>query len=338
LEMVIGIGLAAMVVVIAATLYMAVLGTERLSREVLGSVPEAGLLELLEDLSSCGTPAGVEVRDVGGVRWWRTDVCVRAYALDVRPVPGRYVLRLRSSADRQALEALWPLVEGVRGWVRVRTAGGCVCRADFGEPVSVGGSDLTVRDCGGCVPVPGPVEAEPVAASFLPGPRPGPGPRLYRSFAEVVVVSPGSRLPSGAPPVVSPQGMSLLFGWAFDKPPLHEPFPRGVVWTGIYVHLPSGSLSADRTWEAWGSRHLVVGDLPGGGGLTTADLDADGDGEAEPGEAPVRRLVPMSALEGWVLWTTRAGTLRKRVPVRCGALEIPVGDTRECTTRAFRPF
>jgi len=337
-EMVVAVGLAAVVVVIAATLYMAVLGTERLSREVLGSAPEAGLVELLEDLSSCGGSAGPDMRSAGGVRWWRTDVCVRAHAVDVRAAGagGVYVLSLRSAADRAAVEQLWPLTGGPG--VRVRTGGGCVCTVDFREPVSSGVADLTVRDCGACAPAPGPVEAEPFTVGRPPGPGPGPG--VLRAMAEVVVVPPGAGLPRGAPPQVSPQGLSLLFGWysESDPPSPYDPFPGNVLWSGVYAHLPSGTLDAARTWEAWGSRHLVTGNLPGSSGVLTEDLDADGDGELEPGEAPVRRLVPMSAPEGWVLWTTRAGTLRKRVPVRCGLLEIPVGDRRECTVRSFRPF
>jgi hypothetical protein len=346
-EMVVAVGLAAVVVVIAATLYMAVLGTERLSREVLGSAPEAGLVELLEDLSSCVTPPSVWVRDVGGVRWWRTDVCVRAHALDVRrsTIQGIYMLRLRSAADRAAVEQLWPLAAGSRGGeVWVRTGGGCVCALVTDVPIWGDPEELRVWKCGACVPAPGPVEAEPFTVGRPPGPRPGPG--VLRAMAEVVVVPPGAGLPRGAPPQISPQGLSLLFGWysESDPPPPDDPFPENVLWSGVYAHLPSGTLDAARTWEAWGSRHLVtgpvpgLGDLPGGGGLTTADLDGNGDGELGPGETPVRRLVPMSALEGWVLWTTRAGTLRKQVPVRCGVLEIPVGDRRECTVRSFRPF
>jgi len=327
LELLTAAGLAAGVLLIAGTLYVAVLGTERATRELLGSTPEAGVLDLLEDLASCGGAVGPAAQTTAeGVTWWRTEVCVRAYVLDVRPElrVGMYVLRLRSGADVGALRALRALAGEPAGWVRVETAGGCACRADF--EVQVDPAELVVGACEGCVPAPGPAEGRPVRPSVL------------RLHAEVVVVPPGARLPAGAPAEASPQGMSLLF-WA--EPPggtsAEGPFPPGAVWLPVYVHLPSPTLAAGLTLQAWGSRYLVAGD-PWGPDLVGTDLDGDGDGELTPGEAPARRLVPMSAVEGWVLWTTGFGRLRHAVPERCGPLDIPVGDTRTCRSNAFRPF
>lgn len=341
LELLVAAALAAGVVAVAGTLYVAVLRTEQATRELLGSTPEAAVLDLLQDLVSCGGPAGPDLRRAEGFVWWRQAVCVRAYVLDVREMKGSgggaYVLRLRSAADAAALRALRVLAEdasidasiGPGGWVEVQTANGCACRADFAAGVrDMDPAELAVTQCGGCVPAPGPAEGRPRAPDVLG----------FR--AEVVVVPPGGRLPAGAPGVVSPQGLSVVFLAilaARGGVPPDEPFPRNVEWLPVFVHLPSPTLEAAVSFEAWGSPYLTAGDL-GGPGLLSADLDGDGDGELEPGEAPARRLVPLSAVEGWVLWTTGWGRLRRVVPVRCGPMTIPVGDTRECRSNVFRPF
>lgn len=368
LELLVATALAAGVVLIAGTLYLAVLGTERTTRELLGSTPEADVLGLLEDLSSCGGTPDYRVTSDGGFLWWRQAVCVRAYVLDVRGTGGgSYVLRFRQASDTAALRALRALAEGALsgggsggkggekpppsgsvGWVEVRTANACACRADF-TAEAPDASELAVvctdpRGSGrpaACAPAPGPAEGRPVRYTFRPGPSPGPGKGADTFLWEVVVVPPGGRLPAEAPSVVSPQGLSvgfLVVPEARDVPP-GEPFPGGVEWLPLYVHLPSPTLEAGVTLTAWGSRYFDRDpDLPGAVGLLTRDLDGDGDGELEADEAPARRFVPASAVEGWTLWTTGFGRLRKTVPVRCGPRVIPVGDTRECRSAAFRPF
>ncbi|MCS7312018.1 MAG: hypothetical protein NZ742_03775 [Acidobacteria bacterium] len=335
LEVLVAAGLASGVLLIAGTLYVAVLSTERTTRELVGSTPGVGLSDVLQDLLSCrGTPvlrASSGESEGGPVfRWWRQAVCVRAYVLDVQSAgAGAYVLRFRSAADVGSLRMLWSLAEalagpeGPEGWVQVRTVDGCVCRADFGTPTATP-VDLVVQPCEACVPTPGPVEATPTA------------PDRPEVWAQVVVVPPGGRRPAGAPPEVSPQGLSLIF-LAGVGGRSAEAFPRsGVRWLSPYIHLPSPTVDAAITRTAWGSPYRT-GEV-GASDVLMEDLDGDGDGELELDEAPARRLVPASAVEGWTLWTTGFGRLRRSVPVRCGPLTIPVGDTRACRSDAFGPL
>lgn len=304
LEVVVSVGLTAVVVLAVLTVWEAAVRLETRTRTAVDAGVDPGLVRLWVALGTCRPYAWG--RRAEGL-WMYAPACTAPRVAAWEPAgPGRWQPRWGDPAEESAVRLLFPLA-GEGGELRVVPPGGCTCRS---RPSTW----PTVECPPGCVPGPGRTET-----------------RAYRDAASGVAVYVWvGRRPADLPPAwrpwVAARGLTVLpVQCQGDCPPAPpgetpwvpaEPLPMPVWATGV-------SDPGDLTLVVAGGRRYMQASAPwaAASGVLDVDLDGNGDGRLDRDDRPAFRPAPASAAIGWVLHLPVQPDPQARLPaggVPCG--------------------